>query len=258
MPTYNISVLKHQQRKDKKFPVSIRITNNRQSAYIKTSYYVSPSQINKNFEIKDKFMLKMFLEKIEEFEESVARHFGNNVITATAKEIAEFLQAKPEESGKIDFITFAREHIQKLKEAGRTKRANHIQTTINALVDFLGNKLEASALTSKLLVKFEEFLRSERDIVRTDQFGKEVKTHRMPLTDTGVHDYMADMRAVFNEMIDRYNDEERDIIAITNYPFRRYKLSRTNAPVKKNLDVGIIRKIMNFPMQNVPKSVFSY
>jgi len=30
----------------------------------------------------------------------------------------------------------------------------------------------------------------------------EVTTKRKPLTDTGVHDYMADIRAVFNEAID--------------------------------------------------------
>ena len=52
-------------------------------------------------------------------------------------------------------------------------------------------------VTSKFLEKFEEFLCSERTIVRVNQFGREVTTKRKPLTDTGVHDYMADIRAVF-------------------------------------------------------------
>jgi len=39
MATFLIYVLKHQERKDGTFPVSIRVTNNRKSAYIKTGIY---------------------------------------------------------------------------------------------------------------------------------------------------------------------------------------------------------------------------
>jgi len=198
MPTFKIYVPKDYKRKDDKYPVSIRVTQDRKHAYLKTDFYVVAQQQNKNFEIKDKTLLKLLLEKCEDV---IVRGLGNDVSNYSAKDIVEFIKKKQNEVSCIDFIAFARKHISKLFEAGREKRAKHIQTTINALVDFSGQELNIVKVTSKFLEKFEEFLRSERTIVRVNQFGREVTTKRKPLTDTGVHDYMADIRAVFNEAL---------------------------------------------------------
>ena len=100
-------------------------------------------------------------------------------------------------------------------------------------------------VTSKFLEKFEEFLRSERTIVRVNQFGREVITKRKPLTDTGVHDYMADIRAVFNEAINFYNDDELGDPVIKHYPFRKFEVVKPNPPKKRNIYLENIRKIMN-------------
>lgn len=141
MPTYSISVLKHQRRVDDKFPVSIRVTHNRRSAYLKTDFYVVTQQLNKSFEVKDKILLKLLLEKIEGCEDIVLRGLGNDVSNYTVKDIVEFIKKKQTEISCIDFISFAKRHIARLFEVGREKRAKHIQTTINALVDFAGQEL---------------------------------------------------------------------------------------------------------------------
>lgn len=261
MATFNIYIDKNHKNGKGKHTVYIRIVNNRTSSAINTGYHVSEQQIDKNGYIKDKLLLRLVLEKIEGYEEKVNRELGNNIARMTAKEITAFLKRKEaEESQRIDFIEFAREHIQKLKKAGREKRAKHIQTTINALVDFSGNTLDIGKITSKFLSKFEDHLRSSRVITRLNQFGEEVKTHRQPLTDTGVHDYMADIRTVFNEAINRYNDDEAGVMLITHYPFRKYKLSPANAPVKKNLQIEVIQKIIDLPdggaRQDLGRDVF--
>ena len=163
----------------------------------------------------------------------------------SAKDIVEFIKKKQNEVSCIDFIAFAKKYVAKLFEAGREKRAKHIQTTINALVDFSGQELNIVKVTSKFLEKFEEFLHSERTIVRVNQFGREVITKRKPLTDTGVHDYMADIRAVFNEAIDFYNDDELGDPVIKHYPFRKFEVVKPNPPKKRNIYLENIRKIMN-------------
>lgn len=245
MPTYSISVLKHQQRADEKYPVSIRVTHDRKSSYLKTDYYVVTQQLNKNFEVKDKVLLKLLLEKIEDYENIVVKGLGNDVVNYSAKDIVEFIKKKQKEVSCIDFISFARKHIDKLLKDERDKRAKHIQTTINALVDFSGQELNIVKITSKFLERFEDFLRSERTIVRVNQFGREVMTKRKPLTDTGIHDYMADIRAVFNEAIDFYNDDELGDPVIKHYPFRKFEMVKPNPPKKRNIYLENIRKIMN-------------
>ncbi len=245
MPTFKIYVPKDYKRKDDKYPVSIRVTQDRKHAYLKTDFYVVAQQQNKNFEIKDKTLLKLLLEKMEKCEDVIVRGLGNDVSNYSAKDIVEFIKKKQNEVSCIDFIAFARKHISKLFEAGREKRAKHIQTTINALVDFSGQELNIVKVTSKFLEKFEEFLRSERTIVRVNQFGREVTTKRKPLTDTGVHDYMADIRAVFNEAIDFYNDDELGDPVIKHYPFRKFEVVKPNPPKKRNIYFENIRKIMN-------------
>ena len=65
MPTYKIYVPKDYKRKDDKYPVSIRVTQDRKHAYLKTDFYVVTQQLNKNFEIKDTTILKLLLEKME-------------------------------------------------------------------------------------------------------------------------------------------------------------------------------------------------
>ena len=189
--------------------------------------------------------MKLLLEKIENCEDIVIRGLRNDVSNYSAKDIIEFIKKKQNEVSCIDFIAFARKHISKLFEAGREKRAKHIQTTINALVDISGQELNIVKVTSKFLEKFEGFLRSERTIVRVNQFGREVTTKRKPLTDTGVHDYMADIRAVFNEAIDFYNDDELGDPIIKHYPFRKFEVVKPNPPKKRNIYLENIRKIMN-------------
>ena len=221
------------------------MTLDRKHSYLKTDFYVVSQQLNKNFEIKDKTLLKLLLEKIEDCEDIIVRGLGNDVSNYSAKDIVEFIKKKQNEVSCIDFIAFAKKHVAKLFETGREKRAKHIQTTLNALVDFSGQELNIVKVTSKFLEKFEEFLRSERTIVRVNQFGREVTTKRKPLTDTGVHDYMADIRAVFNEAIDFYNDDELGDPVIKHYPFRKFEVVKPNPLKKRNIYLENIRKIMN-------------
>ena len=78
-----------------------------------------PQQLNKSFEVKDKTLLKLLLEKMENCEDLVVRGLGNDVSNYSAKDIVEFIKKKQNEVGCIDFIVFAGKHITKLFEVGR-------------------------------------------------------------------------------------------------------------------------------------------
>ena len=119
MPTYKIYVPKDYKRKDDKYPVSIRVTQDRKHAYLKTDFYVVTQQLNKNFEIKDKTILKLLLEKMEKCEDVIVRGLGNDVSNYSAKDIVEYIKKKQSEVSNIDFVAFAKRHIDKLLLAGR-------------------------------------------------------------------------------------------------------------------------------------------
>ena len=69
MPTFKISVLKHQLRRDGKLPVSIRVTHNRESAYLKTDFYVLPKQVSPDYKsIHDANVVRQIDRDIIEYE----------------------------------------------------------------------------------------------------------------------------------------------------------------------------------------------
>lgn len=137
MATFQICIFEHQEREDGTFPVSIRVTWKRNSAYIKTEYRVVKKQLTKSFELKDAFLLRELNNRIARCEEIKLHKLGQKIENYSAKELSEFFvkHSKPE---GIDFISFAREHVGNIESQGRKTYAVSFKSTINALVDFFG------------------------------------------------------------------------------------------------------------------------
>ena len=77
MATFKICVFEHQQREDGRFPISIRITNNRKSVYLKTGMYATRSQISKDFStVKDRSIARSIDRKLQEYEELIVQKLG--------------------------------------------------------------------------------------------------------------------------------------------------------------------------------------
>jgi hypothetical protein len=101
MASFAISVFKHQERDDKKYPISIRVTLRRASRYISTGYYVTDKQIEeceiikkgkkkKIFELKDKFIIKQLNLKIVDYEKETVK-LGGNIYRYTVDEFKNYL-----------------------------------------------------------------------------------------------------------------------------------------------------------------------
>jgi integrase len=225
----------------------IRMTHKRLHAYLKTEFYATAKQLDKEEKVKDKFLLKQLYSKIEEYEETILKRLGNKVDLYTASELKDYL-IKATAGGTdrtIDFVHFAKSYILKVRDKQKA-RARRMNTTLNALIDFWGReKIPIVEITSKALKGFEEYLLKPHSITRTNQLGNDVKSERPPLSLAGVRDYMTDLRVLFNRAKEEFNDDDKDEILILHYPFTRYKMPQTPDPEKRNLDIETVRRIIN-------------
>ena len=89
------------------------------------------------------------------------------------------IENRPED--EIDFLNFGYDYCARETKTGRN--VERTVTSLNALSDFCPKGLDIKDLTSGLLRDFEACLRSERTIVRKNQFGQQVKTKENPLSD---------------------------------------------------------------------------
>ena len=248
MPTFKISVLQHQQRRDGKFPVSIRITHNRQSAYLKTDTYVVRKQISTDFKaLKDTDVARRIDKDIIEYERILLHGLGSNLNKYTAKELVDYINKQTTTDGgaNIDFVVFSRGHIANLKANKRDGYAEPFDAIIRHLIDFFGrDKINIREINKKNLQKFEEYLRSPRTMARINQFGKEVTTKRGPLKDQTIADYFGDIRTLFNAACNEFNYEDEEFAVITHNPFRNYKIKVLDEPAKRDLSVAQLIEII--------------
>ena len=249
MATFAISIQKHQKRIDGKYPVSIRLTFKRKISYLKTEYYVSDSQMDKAFKLRDKFVIKEVVNKIDKYEELILRKLGSKIDSFTSKELAEYLEkwSISGSSTTIDFVSFSLKHIDKIKDM-QPSRARRLKTALNSFIDYFDReKISIKEITSKILKEYEKYLLRPHTITRKNQFGKDITSVRPPLSIVAIRDYMADIRTLFNAAREEFNDDEKDEILITHYPFTKYKLPKAKEAVKRSLKVEMIRSIINAP-----------
>lgn len=264
MATFKITVFKHQKRRDGKYPVSIRVGWKRKYSFIDTEYYVTDKQINKKtFEVKDNFILSDLNDRIVKYEDLKSQKLGQRIEMYTAKELAKWFseQGKPGSDTSIDFIEFSMRKIEDLISRGKQTTAANLRRTINSLIDFCNGRerIAITEITYKFLQQYESFLRKERTMKRRNQLGNLVTTTKKGLSDVSVIDYMTDIRLLFNDAMDEYNDEDRADMRILHYPFRKYKISRPPEPVKRNISIEQIRSIRDITDQDLvlPRTIFA-
>lgn len=235
MATLKIVVLKHQQREDKTWNVKIRITHERQSAYISTQHYVGKeliSQKSGKFELKtnnnpvyDAVMLDVLQIKSE-----IVR-LGHLIDNFTAKRLCKHMEdvLSGNNSKDILFFQFAYSYFDEMIQSGRYSTGVSHQTRLNKFKSFAGNSVELfTDITSVLLSKYEAYLMKEGFSV------------------VSVIDYISVIHNVFSAAKLRYNDEDAGIIKIPNNPFSKYKYPKKPISRKKALTREQILSIMNF------------
>lgn len=234
MATVKIVVLKHQQREDKTWNVKIRITHDRQSAYISTQYYVSKELITQR---NDKFELKVNNNPVYDAAMLDVLHIRSEIVRLghlidnfTAKRLCQHMEEllSGNNSKDILFFPFAYSYFDEMTKAGRAIGVNH-RARIKKFQAFTGNSVELfTDITSALLQKYEMYLRDEVFSI------------------VSIIDYISVIHNVFTAAKLRYNDEDTGVIKIPNNPFSKYKYPKKPINRKKALTREQIQSIMNF------------
>lgn len=244
MATVSVVVLKHHRKKDKTWNVKIRVTKDSKSAYIDTIHFVVEKQLRKDYSIKDNFILDALAPILADYRRKISE-LGIKAELMDHKELAAYLEKKPEKND-VDFGKFCNEFIQGLKLEGRDGSAANLNTVYNALCDYFGHcDFMASEINYAMLVKFESFLKSPREMKRRLRGDKEIIIKSKPLSQAGIFNYFRDLRTMFNEARDLYNDEDKGVFKIPHYPFKKFKLKEAPISAKKALPIEIIKKIIN-------------
>ncbi|WP_286895016.1 MULTISPECIES: phage integrase SAM-like domain-containing protein [Sphingobacterium] len=217
MATVAAVILKHHKKQDGTFNVKIRITHKGSTVYIDTNIYAGKSDVDTKIRLKKVFIDTYLTSTVNDYRKKL-NALGAKVDYMSASDIKEYFSLEDE---VIDFIKFADENVQGLIQSNRKSTGLRRKTSVTFFKRFL-NKTQFSVdlITSKLLREFEKYLFDNKYAVNT------------------VRNTMADIRAIFNEAKDVYNNEELGIVRIHNSPFSKYSPPESPESRKKGLEIS--------------------
>ncbi len=180
--------------------IKIRVTHNGKAEYYGTDLYINPDYFKNGYASGNNadFINMRILDYLNLYHRRYL-DLGNMTSAMTVKELKKEISHDKTES--IDFIKFAEEYLANLKLDGR-------QGSVRAVRGFLSNlkayrpKVQFSNINSQFLQGFEAWMKRKG-------------------IGNGVQSYMARFRVIFNLGRERYNDEDRGIVLIPNYPFKK-------------------------------------
>ena len=102
MATVSAKVFEHHLKADGTFNVKICVYHKKNRKYMDTIHYVSKRQLNSDFKIKDKFMIKLIDDVLDAYRESISQ-LGPKLNFFSCEGLLHYLQDKDQD---IDFIKF--------------------------------------------------------------------------------------------------------------------------------------------------------
>lgn len=246
MATVDAKIYVHHYKNDDTCNVKIRIYHKNQQRFIETTHFLCDKQLKRHpenkreFLIKDQFVKTLVNSELDSYRLAIS-NLGPKLHLFSADELKRYLTKTDE---KIDFIAFCTEFIAYLEENGRGKRATNYRTVKNSLIDFFGKeKIFIEGINYDMLGDWEHHLRSKRVITRLNQFHKPISTFQHPLKDASVHNYMRDLRGLFNYARKKYNRKSLGLLRIEHYPFDEYKIVEAPLTRKRNTDIDTLKLI---------------
>ncbi|MBB5440664.1 integrase [Pedobacter sp. AK017] len=231
MATVREVVLEHHKRNDNTWNLKIRLTHNRKTTYIDTPHYVSQKQIRKDFTIKDPFILSVINPVLDEYRMKISK-IGAKLEFYTVKRLADYLLKGELQAESINIIEFGWKQVEILNEAGREGSRDNMKAVLYSLQDYFnGSYAPITEIRAKMLREYEKFIRTPRIMMRPNKYKVLTPKQSKGMKDGGVHNHMRDLRILFNDAIEFYNDKDLGITVINHYPFESYKI--INPPERK-------------------------
>ena len=245
MLTIRAEVRKEQVRKDGSFNIKIRITQNRKIKRLSTKLFAKKSDLNKSFELKEGTIIKKETDSLISYYERICYQIPVDIEQCTIEDIMAYIEADKKRYKVIDFIEFAESWMQ---ESKNTSKKNY-KSAVNALKLYINREhLNIREITNNFLVGFMEFL-DERWRIKAERLKK---AGRIVPSNRATSLYLGSIRHLFNEAKKRYNDYDRNIIIITNDPFKTFTVPKQCTVTRKRaLTPELIKKIWELPYQSI-------
>lgn len=209
------------KRADDTYNVRIRVTHNRQLAYIHTDYYVHKDHVRNSKRTGITINDYRVLDKTDALIRRYRRICDENDISdLDAKGIVALVTAKgTEDMESFDFAAYVRDEARIMEEKGRKGTATVRKTAINAFCDVFGSQvIPLSSLTRKAV---------RQALCR-------IQGNRAPSL------YKAQLQAAYSNLMKQYNDDAQ---IIPPNPFAGIELPKAEQPKKRALDADTIRSI---------------
>ena len=245
MLTIRAEVRREEQRKDGTFRVKIRFTQNRKIKRLPTKLLAKKSDLNKSFELKEGTAIKKEADYLIFYYEKICSQIPMDIEQCSIEDIMAYVEADKKKYQIIDFIAFSESWMQ----ASKNTSTKNYKSAVNALKLYINREeLNIKDITNKFLTGFMEFL-EERWRAKAEKLkkaGKIVPTNRATSL------YLGSIRHLFNEAKKQYNDYDRNIIIITNDPFKTFTVPKQCTVTRKRaLTPELIKKIWELPYQSI-------
>lgn len=209
MATFRAVVLKGENhlKADNTTNIKIRITHDQKAGYISTDLYINPDLFKNGQATGDSagFINSRIFDYIKIYHDRYLE-LGSISKKMTVGELKESIMKDKNEG--IDFLAFAEKYQKQLISDKKFGSERAVRGLLANLKMFRAT-ITFSDITSAFLSGFEKFLK------------------RKGVGSGGIETYMARLRVIFNQGREFYNDEDRSIIRISNYPFKKYKVNQT-------------------------------
>ena len=221
MATFKTVALR--QRADGFWPVSIRVTHNRKSKYLRTDKIVETKSVNKkNHEVKDPFVLESCSIKIARFVDMLNKQ---PIHKWSVEDVIAYL-----ESGTSDvcFSEFARKFHDDLYNNGQERNAKNYELAYRHMERYAGsNHIMFSQLTSKFI---SGWIKSLANTARAKEM------------------YPVCIRQIFKAALVEFNDYDNGVLRITTNPWLKVRIPKCDTPQKRAITMEACRAFFSAPI----------
>ena len=188
--------------------------------------YLCAESGQKSGKLKDRNVIDTCEDIIREWRQAVTS-LGSAVDAMSCAELVAAIkqQNKDTYGFRLDFVEYIRKVAAKKKKASTAHTYRIVANSLERYAD--GAVLDVSAITSKLLREYEQWLRDEG------------------IAPTTIYLYMSQLKAVHNAARAEYNDEDGGKIRIPQTSFTRYKMPTLPAPSARGVDLATLQAIAN-------------
>ena len=197
--------------------VYIRVVQNRQSSFIRTSWMVNDKGV-KGKEVTDPFVMQQVSNLISSYYSMLNKIDSSSW---TASEVVAYLTTSTED---MSFSDYARNHIEKLIRRGQERTSRNYKWALNHMERFAEtDNIMFSRMTSAFLNRWIASLS---------------ETNRCK------EQYPVCIREVYKAALKEFNDEEQGIARLKN-PWGNVTIPRSDIPEKRAIPASMLRKFFN-------------